>query len=67
MNIFSLSLYLLVFGMLMFGLMGCSVESRDWRVAQEANNIEVLEEYLENYPNGKFSEDAHILIEDFRS
>ena len=60
----SLVLYLLLYGMLMFGLMGCSAETRDWRAAQEANNIEALEEYLENYPDGKFSEDAHILIED---
>ena len=50
----SLSLYLLLYGMLMFGLMGCSADTREWRAAQSSNNIGALEEYIQQYPDGKY-------------
>lgn len=52
----------LLLGMLTLVLIGCSTETRDWNAAQQANNIEALEGYMDQYPDGKYSEEAITLI-----
>lgn len=41
-----------------FLISGCSAEENTWKAAIEAGTIEGYEEYLDNYPEGKYVNEA---------
>lgn len=51
-------------GVLMFGLVGCSRQQSDWQKARETNTTESYEHFLKEYPSGEFTAQAQARLKE---